>query len=136
VRVGKILENSTDYSVQNTVRQALFLPTSREAKYKAKAAIIHSSHAQATSSPRVSWHVANWSGCDFRVRRRHVLLAVVWSPWRARLRAQIDSGRLARTDQTDQRRRRRADMSFTPNARSNHGRESYALQPVPARGAR
>jgi len=39
VRVGKILENSTDYSVQNTVRQALFLPTSREAKYKAKAAI-------------------------------------------------------------------------------------------------
>ena len=39
VRWGKILENSTDYSVQNTVRQALFLPTSREAKYKAKAAI-------------------------------------------------------------------------------------------------
>ena len=39
VRVGKILENSTDYSIQNTIRQALFLPTSREAKYKAKAAI-------------------------------------------------------------------------------------------------
>jgi AAA family ATP:ADP antiporter len=39
IRVGKILENSTDYSIQNTVRQALFLPTSREAKYKAKAAI-------------------------------------------------------------------------------------------------
>ena len=39
VRIGKILENSTDYSVQNTLRQALFLPTSREAKYKAKAAI-------------------------------------------------------------------------------------------------
>jgi ATP:ADP antiporter, AAA family len=39
VRVGKILENSTDYSVQNTLRQALFLPTTREAKYKAKAAI-------------------------------------------------------------------------------------------------
>jgi AAA family ATP:ADP antiporter len=39
VRFGKILENSTDYSIQNTVRQALFLPTSREAKYKAKAAI-------------------------------------------------------------------------------------------------
>ncbi|HWV93413.1 MAG TPA: Npt1/Npt2 family nucleotide transporter, partial [Vicinamibacterales bacterium] len=29
----------TDYSVQNTTRQALFLPTSREAKYKAKQAI-------------------------------------------------------------------------------------------------
>jgi ATP:ADP antiporter, AAA family len=39
VRIGKILENSTDYSIQSTVRQALFLPTSREAKYKAKAAI-------------------------------------------------------------------------------------------------
>jgi AAA family ATP:ADP antiporter len=39
VRIGKIFENSTDYSINNTVRQALFLPTSREAKYKAKAAI-------------------------------------------------------------------------------------------------
>jgi AAA family ATP:ADP antiporter len=39
VRVSKILENSTDYSIQNTTRQALFLPTSREAKYKAKQAI-------------------------------------------------------------------------------------------------
>jgi AAA family ATP:ADP antiporter len=39
VRIGKIIENSTDYSIQNTLRQALFLPTSREAKYKAKAAI-------------------------------------------------------------------------------------------------
>jgi AAA family ATP:ADP antiporter len=39
VRLMKILENSTDYSVQNTARQALFLPTSREAKYKAKAAV-------------------------------------------------------------------------------------------------
>ena len=39
VQVAKIAENSTDYSVQNTVRQALWLPTSRAAKYKAKAAI-------------------------------------------------------------------------------------------------
>ena len=39
IRVAKILENSTDYSIQNTTRHALFLPTSREAKYKAKAAI-------------------------------------------------------------------------------------------------
>ncbi|HEX5213854.1 MAG TPA: Npt1/Npt2 family nucleotide transporter [Vicinamibacterales bacterium] len=39
VRVGKILENSTDYSIQNTIRPTLFLPTTREAKYKAKAAI-------------------------------------------------------------------------------------------------
>ena len=39
VRIAKILENSTDYSIQNTARHALFLPVSREAKYKAKAAI-------------------------------------------------------------------------------------------------
>jgi AAA family ATP:ADP antiporter len=39
VQWTKIFENSTDYSVQNTTRQALFLPTSREAKYKAKQAI-------------------------------------------------------------------------------------------------
>lgn len=35
----KVVENSTDYSLQNTVQQALFLPTSRDAEYKAKAAI-------------------------------------------------------------------------------------------------
>jgi AAA family ATP:ADP antiporter len=39
VRVAKVFENGTDYSIQNTARHALFLPTSREAKYKAKAAI-------------------------------------------------------------------------------------------------
>jgi AAA family ATP:ADP antiporter len=39
VQVTKVLENSTDYSLQNTTRHALFLPTSREAKYKAKQAI-------------------------------------------------------------------------------------------------
>jgi AAA family ATP:ADP antiporter len=38
-KVIKILENSTDYSIQSTTRNALFLPTSREAKYKAKQAI-------------------------------------------------------------------------------------------------
>jgi ATP:ADP antiporter, AAA family len=39
IQIAKIAENSTDYSIQNTARHALFLPTSREAKYKAKAAI-------------------------------------------------------------------------------------------------
>jgi AAA family ATP:ADP antiporter len=38
-RTMKVAENATDYSLHNTVRQALFLPTSRDAKYKAKAAI-------------------------------------------------------------------------------------------------
>ncbi len=39
VRWAKTMENSTDYSVMNATRHALFLITSREAKYKAKAAI-------------------------------------------------------------------------------------------------
>lgn len=38
IRGAKIAENSLDYSVQNTTRNALYLPTSREAKYKAKQA--------------------------------------------------------------------------------------------------
>ena len=36
---AKIAEASMDYSVQNTAREALFLQTDREAKYKGKAAI-------------------------------------------------------------------------------------------------
>jgi AAA family ATP:ADP antiporter len=39
IRIAKVMENGTDYSLQNTTRQALFLPTNRDAKYKAKAAI-------------------------------------------------------------------------------------------------
>jgi ATP:ADP antiporter, AAA family len=39
IRITKTAENSLDYSLQNTLRHALFLPTSRASKYKAKAAI-------------------------------------------------------------------------------------------------
>jgi AAA family ATP:ADP antiporter len=39
IRIAKIAENSADYSIQNTARNALFLRTNREAKYKAKLAI-------------------------------------------------------------------------------------------------
>ncbi len=38
VRAAKLAENSIDYSLQNTTRNALYLPTSREATYKAKQA--------------------------------------------------------------------------------------------------
>jgi AAA family ATP:ADP antiporter len=36
--MAKLAENSVDYSLQNTTRNALYLPTSTEAKYKAKQA--------------------------------------------------------------------------------------------------
>jgi AAA family ATP:ADP antiporter len=39
VRWLKTAENATDYSIMNTARQLLWLPTSREEKYKAKQAI-------------------------------------------------------------------------------------------------
>jgi AAA family ATP:ADP antiporter len=35
----KVADNSLDYSLGNTTKQALWLPTSREAKYKAKQAV-------------------------------------------------------------------------------------------------
>jgi len=38
IRSAKVAENSLDYSLQNTTKNALYLPTSREAKYKAKQA--------------------------------------------------------------------------------------------------
>jgi AAA family ATP:ADP antiporter len=39
VRWGKTAENATDYSIMNTGKQMLWLPTRREEKYKAKQAI-------------------------------------------------------------------------------------------------
>ena len=39
VRWAKTAENATDYSLNNTVRHALFLPTTREEKYKGKQVI-------------------------------------------------------------------------------------------------
>ncbi len=39
VRWAKVAENSVDYSLMNTVRHMLFLPTTREQKYKAKQVI-------------------------------------------------------------------------------------------------
>jgi ATP:ADP antiporter, AAA family len=39
LRVGKIAENASDYSLNNTLRQMLWLVTSTEVKYKAKQAV-------------------------------------------------------------------------------------------------
>jgi len=38
IRGAKLAENSLDYSLQNTTKNALYLATSREAKHKAKQA--------------------------------------------------------------------------------------------------
>src|SRR5206468_3093779 len=39
LRIGKVAENAADYSLNNTLRQMLWLVTSREMKYKAKQAV-------------------------------------------------------------------------------------------------
>ncbi|MCA9626132.1 MAG: MFS transporter [Myxococcales bacterium] len=39
VRIGKTAENASDYSINNTARQLLWLPTSADVKYKAKQAV-------------------------------------------------------------------------------------------------
>ena len=39
VRIGKTLENASDYSVNNTARNMLWLPTTRAMKYQAKQAV-------------------------------------------------------------------------------------------------
>ena len=39
VRVMKVAENGTNYSINNTARQVLWLPTTAEMKYQAKPAI-------------------------------------------------------------------------------------------------
>jgi AAA family ATP:ADP antiporter len=39
IRVMKIAENSTDYSLHNTAKQVLWLPTTTDVKYRAKAAV-------------------------------------------------------------------------------------------------
>ena len=39
ILIGKVTENSIDYSLQKTVEQTLFLVTTREAKYKVKAVV-------------------------------------------------------------------------------------------------
>jgi AAA family ATP:ADP antiporter len=39
IRVVKTVDNAIDYSLSNTTKQALWLPTSRQAKYKAKQAV-------------------------------------------------------------------------------------------------
>ncbi len=39
IRTSKVAENATDYSLNNTVRNMLWLPTTREMKYRAKQAV-------------------------------------------------------------------------------------------------
>lgn len=80
LRIAKTLENSTDYSLQNTVRHALFLPTSREAKYKAKAAIdtffVRMGDSLAAGLVAVGIHVLSFGASSFAWM--NVAIVLVW----------------------------------------------------------
>jgi AAA family ATP:ADP antiporter len=80
VRAAKMTENATEYSVQNTVRQILFLPTDRSVKYKAKAAIdTFVVRAADSASALLVWigvHELGTSGREFAYV--NVVLVGVW----------------------------------------------------------
>ena len=80
VRWAKTAENSLDYSLNNTVRHALFLPTTRQDKYKAKQAIdTFFVRAGDVLSAVVVYVGTTWLA--FSTRRfalANLVLAVVW----------------------------------------------------------
>jgi len=80
VFVGKIAENSTDYSLNNTLRQMLWLPTSREMKYKAKQAV-DTFFVRMGDVASAAWVVVGASAFGLGVRGfalTNVVLVVLW----------------------------------------------------------
>ena len=78
--VGKIAENSTDYSLNNTLRQMLWLPTSREMKYKAKQAV-DTFFIRMGDVASAAWVVVGASAFGLGVRGfalTNVVLVVLW----------------------------------------------------------
>ena len=80
VRAVKIAENATDYSINNTVRNVLFLPTSRDQKYKAKQVIdsffVRAGDVLSAALVYVGVTLLGFSGTGFA--RVNLVLAAVW----------------------------------------------------------
>ena len=80
VRWAKTAENATDYSLMSTVRQTLFLPMTREQKYKAKQAIdAFFWRAGDVLSAVVVWLGTTWlamGASDFA--KFNILLVLIW----------------------------------------------------------
>jgi AAA family ATP:ADP antiporter len=80
VKGVKILENSTDYSLNNTVRAALFLPTSREEKYKGKATtdtfFVRTGDMIQAGIVYVGFEILGWSVPSFAMF--NILLVIAW----------------------------------------------------------
>jgi AAA family ATP:ADP antiporter len=80
VRWVKTAENATDYSIMNTARQLLWLPTSREEKYKAKQAIdtffVRGGDLLSAAAVYLGTQVFRWDVAGFAVG--NVVLTLVW----------------------------------------------------------
>jgi AAA family ATP:ADP antiporter len=80
IKVAKILENSTDYSLHNTVRHALFLPTSREAKYKGKAAtdtfFVRAGDLVQAAVVYTGYELLGWTVSSFALF--NILMVAIW----------------------------------------------------------
>ena len=86
VRWAKTAENATDYSVMNTAKQLLWLPTSREEKYKAKQAVdgfFYGSETWPQPSSCLSAPPGSRSGPG--LRDANLLFVIAWLPLAARL---------------------------------------------------
>jgi AAA family ATP:ADP antiporter len=78
--VGKVAENSTDYSLNNTLRHMLWLPTTREMKYKAKQAV-DSFFVRMGDVASGAWVVVGAGVLGLEIRGfalTNVLLVVLW----------------------------------------------------------
>jgi ATP:ADP antiporter, AAA family len=80
VRVMKVAENGTNYSINNTARQVLWLPTTAEMKYQAKPAIdalvVRLGDGLAALTVLVGVHVLDLSTRTFLLA--NVVLVVAW----------------------------------------------------------
>jgi AAA family ATP:ADP antiporter len=80
IRLIKIAENSVDYSLMNTTRQALFLPVSRDAKYEAKTAIDtffwRFGDLVQAGAVYAGLHFLHWSTAQFAIL--NLALALAW----------------------------------------------------------
>lgn len=80
VVVSKITENAGDYSLNNTVKQMLYLPTSRDEKYKAKA-VIDTFFVRAGDVLSASLVFVGTVWLDFGIRHFaiiNVLITIAW----------------------------------------------------------
>jgi AAA family ATP:ADP antiporter len=80
IRLVKIAENATDYSLMNTTRQALFLPVDRDAKYDGKTAIDtffwRVGDLVQAGVVYVGLNLLGWAAPDFALL--NLLLALAW----------------------------------------------------------